>query len=378
MSTNNLKEKKLALFFTSGMSLKVWHDKGMIDREVALYNHLSKYYKSIYIFTYGNLNELEYKKYFNNNVYIVTNKYNINRYIYSILMLILNYKILREIDILKTHQMSGSWSAVLSKIIFRKILIIRTGFMWSTFSNKVTNRIRYIIKIIEKISYSKADAIISASLHDFNYVNEEYHPKGNHIIIQNYVETDVFKPLPLDKEKNTLCFIGRLEKQKNLFALFEALKNTPYKLYIVGTGSQMESLKKFAKDNQINVIFLGNIPNHELPKIICQHEIFILPSYYEGMPKTLLEAMACGVPVIGTDVEGINEVIVNNYNGLLCEIDPISINNAINMVMNDEILKKTLGENARDTILRNYCLSHLVMRELDLAENLFNVDSKNI
>ena len=88
------------------------------------------------------------------------------------------------------------------------------------------------------------------------------------------------------------------------------------------------------------------------------------------MPKTLLEAMACGLPVIGTDVKGINEVIDHRNNGIICNTDPDSIRVAIVTLMEDEVLKQKLGENARKTIVENYSLDNLAGKELELLEAL--------
>jgi len=63
-----LKGKTLALFFTAGISLKTWHDIEMIDREVAIYNELSKYFKHIYFFTYGDKEDLKFKSYLADNI----------------------------------------------------------------------------------------------------------------------------------------------------------------------------------------------------------------------------------------------------------------------------------------------------------------------
>jgi len=152
--------------------------------------------------------------------------------------------------------------------------------------------------------------------------------------------------------------------------LLEALKGLPYTLTIIGSGEQEEQLKKFAAENKIETNFLGNVPNHELPKILNQHELFILPSLWEGMPKTLLEAMSCGLPVIGTKIEGIKEVIEHGKNGILCDTDSKSIREAIVTLMEDEELKQKLGGNARKTIVENYSLDTLALKELELMEEL--------
>lgn len=369
---DNLRAKSLALFFTAGVSLKTWHDIGSIDREVAIYNELSKYFKRIYFFTYGGIEDLKFKSYLADNISIIPKKCISNSLLYSFMMPFIHHKILKDVDILKTNQMWGAWSAVLTKLSYRRKLVVRTGFMLSINfmrSNPKSRRI-WVKKLIEMIAYKLADAIITTSQSNFEYVERNYSPRGVHILVPNYVETDVFKPMNVSKKKGSICFIGRLSQAKNLFALLEALKGLPYTLTIIGSGEQEEQLKNSANTHEVNANFLGNIPNHKLSEILNPHELFILPSFYENMPKTLLEAMACGMPVIGTNVKGINEVIEHGKNGILCDTDSNSIRKAIINLMGDEALKQNLGENARRTIIENYSLDNLAKKELGLMEEL--------
>ena len=172
------------------------------------------------------------------------------------------------------------------------------------------------------------------------------------------------------RKRHSICFVGRLHSVKNLLALLEALKGLSYTIDIIGSGEQEEELRRFATDNKVEANFPGNIPNHELPELLNEHELFVLPSLWEGMPKTLLEAMACGLPVVGTDVPGIKEVIKDGENGILCDTDSGSIRQAIIRVMEDEGLRQTLARNARKTIEEGFSLSKLIDRELELYTRL--------
>jgi glycosyltransferase involved in cell wall biosynthesis len=111
--------------------------------------------------------------------------------------------------------------------------------------------------------------------------------------------------------------VGRLAPVKNIFNLIEALSETGFTLDIYGDGQLREQLASKAKDLKIDLNFMGIVANDELPEILSRYHYFILPSLYEGMPKSLLEAMACGLVCIGTDVEGINEIIEDRINGFL-------------------------------------------------------------
>jgi len=371
-NTEKLKDKTLALFFTAGISLKTWYEIGSIDREVAIYNELSRYFKRIYFFTYGDKEDLKFKNYLADNITIIPKKCISNNLLYSFTIPFIHCKIFRNVDILKTNQMWGSWSAVLTKLLYRKRLVVRTGFMFSINYAKENpkTRINWLMKVIELIAYRLANGVITSSQSNFEYIENNYGPLGDHVLIPNYVETNVFKPLDGIRKKDSICFIGRLNKEKNLFALLVALKTLPYSLTIIGSGREEEQLKDFANENGVDADFFGNIANHELPKILNMHELFILPSLYENMPKTLLEAMACGMPVIGTNVKGINEVIEHGKNGILCSTNANSIREAIETFMEDEELKQNLGDNARRTIVEDYSLNNLGLKELKLMEEL--------
>lgn len=371
MKYEMLGDKILALFFSCGVSLKTWHDIGMIDREVAIYNELSRHFKHIYFFTYGDEDDLRFKSYLADNITIIPKKYISNSLLYSFMLPIIHHKTLKNVDILKTNQMSAAWSAALTKLIYRSKLVVRTGFMWSVnFTREYPkSRKKLLIKGVERFAYKIADATITSSESNFNYVEQNYHPRS-HILIPNYVETDVFKPLNRTKNRGSICFVGSLYRAKNPLALLEALKGLPYCVDIIGSGPQSSQLQEVARSNGVKANFLGNIPNHELPKILNRHELFVLPSLWEGMPKTLLEAMACGLPVIGTNVTGIREVIKDGENGILCDTDSNSIRQAITHLMEDEKLKEQLGENARKTIEQRFSLTKLVDRELELYGQL--------
>ena len=104
-----LRDKSLALFFSCGVSLKTWHDIGMIDREVAVYNELAKYFKHVYFFTYGGEDDLKFTSYLAPNITIIPKKYISHSVLYSLPLPFIHHKILRNVDILKTNQMTAAW-----------------------------------------------------------------------------------------------------------------------------------------------------------------------------------------------------------------------------------------------------------------------------
>src|SRR3546814_17088691 len=112
----------------------------------------------------------------------------------------------------------------------------------------------------------------------------------------------------------------------------------------------------------------GNLPHQNLPEMINAGRIFVLPSSYEGHPKTLLEAMACGAAVIGTDVPGIREVIEDGRTGLLCAPMAAALRDAMERLLSDEHRRRRPGANAWQQFELTESLARLV--ELELAATL--------
>lgn len=137
-------------------------------------------------------------------------------------------------------------------------------------------------------------------------------------------------------------------------------------------GKNLEgSLRGFAHRDNINVTFKGRVPNERLPLLLNTAEAFVLPSLYEGNPKALLEAMACGLPVIATPVEGNREVVMHKVNGYLTAgTTPETLQEAIAEVFSDGELRRKLGQAARKYTLANFSLETLIQREISVLKQL--------
>lgn len=370
----DLKNKKLALFFTMGISLNTWEKIGNLDREIKLYKKLVKYFNEIYFFTYGKKDDLKYQSVLPKNIRIFPNKWNLPSKIYSFLLPIFYRRELKKVDILKTNQMSGSWTAWLTKFLFQKRLIIRCGYQWRWLLEKTKAKKWkiWLVSLIEKFIYKKADAIIVTSPQAKRDIKKQYEISSLKIkIIPNYIDINLFKPKEVKKEKRRICFVGRLAPEKNLFNLLKSVDELDVRLVIFGSGELKEKLKKKAKEiKKAKIEFRGNIPNSFLPEELNKSEVFILPSFYEGNPKTLLEAMACNLPVIGTDVEGIKEIIKHKENGYLCKTSVISMKEAIKEVIDNKELQEKMGKGAKQTIVDNFSLEKMLKKEIGVYESL--------
>lgn len=127
------------------------------------------------------------------------------------------------------------------------------------------------------------------------------------------------------KEITNLLFLTRVEEYKGIFIAVKAYelikaKYPRLKLTIAGDGSQLKAVKELVKTKAIDdVEFLGHVFNEKLVKAFTNSDLYILPSYSEGMPTSVLEAMAFGLPIISRPVGGLNDFFENEKMGYLIE-----------------------------------------------------------
>jgi len=376
----DMKNKKnnriLGLFFTEGISVKLWKEKGLLDREKLIYEELlrQKVFCKIYWFTYG-VDDKKYESELKKGIEIfpMPKLFSLKKgaLLYSFFLPLVYRKKLKDCCVYKTNQMLGSWSAIFSKWLYKKPVLLRTGYTMSSLLSQKGEKIKKLLFIpIEFFAYSNSDYSTVSSNFDVGYIKNKYHTKE----IErnpNYINTDLFRPLNI-KKKRDIIFVGRLARQKNLKELITALVDLPFSLDIYGKGEMKKELKDYAIKMSVSLNFKGLVPNELLPKILNRYKIFILPSIYEGMPKVLLEAMACGLPCIGSKISGTKEVIENNLDGILTGTDSKSIRKAILDLMVNKKLRDSLSRNARKKILNEYSIEKVVFKEVEIYNKFFN------
>ncbi len=374
---NKLNDKILGFFLTEKTSLAKWERAGILSREIAPYNLLAKHFKKIYLFTYDGPEELVYQKYLQPNIEIVYKRWRMRAKDYRWLLPFLNWKKIRACDFWKTNQLKAR-AALIAKIIKPKgKLIVRTGYTQSLFQIQQKGRADRLLVGWEKIAYRLADMILVTSAGDRKYLNERYRINPEKIkIIANYIDTDKFAPRPEEKYARRVVYSGKIEKQKNLENLIEALAGTKVALDIIGgamdetSQKYQEQLTKLAEKLKVEVTFSGRKPNDELPAILNKYHLYILPSWYEGMPKSLLEAMSVGLACIGTNVEGTREIIKDETTGCLSETSVDGLRKNILELIDDYPRQKRLGQEAREFVVENFSLKTQINKEIEIYENL--------
>lgn len=200
------------------------------------------------------------------------------------------------------------------------------------------------------------------------------------------VDTDFFRPLEVYKDENIfqILSVGYLIERKGFEYLIRAMplvleKYKQARLKIVGSGPLESKLKELVYELDLGdeVEIVKNVSDEELLMIYNSSDLFVLPSIVdsqgntEGLGVVLLEAMACGLPVIGSDVGGIFDIITNNKTGILIEEKDVpGISESIKKLIEDEELRTILSKNGYYSVKHNFNWETLAKRYIEVFEDL--------
>ncbi|SCA56205.1 Group 1 glycosyl transferase [Candidatus Terasakiella magnetica] len=252
----------------------------------------------------------------------------------------------------------ASWFCKSTKILN---MITGFGFLFISQSSKV-RVIRNIIKTFFRLfSLSSNTHIIVQNQDDQKIMAALGFKVGKtlHLIKGSGVDAEKFHPAPQFPKRPVATFVGRLLWAKGVDEIVKAArllkdKGRDYKIVLVGDidpgnpqSATQEHLNNWKKEGIVE--FWGAQSN--ITEIYQKSTIALLPSWREGLPKSLLEAAACGIPMIATDVPGCREIVKHNENGYLVGLkNPIDLANAIEKLMENPELCQKFGQAARRDI----------------------------
>lgn len=179
-------------------------------------------------------------------------------------------------------------------------------------------------------------------------------------IIPNGVDLDKYTVPERDWSSPRLLSVGRIVHQKGLdlgLRALSQLQDLDWHWSIAGDGPQLENLKSLANELGIadRVTFLGWQSREELTKQYQVANIFLFPSRHEGMPNAVLEAMACGLPVVATRIAGNEELVVEDETGLLVPTESVGeLRDALRKILSNPNLRKQMGLASRRRVEENY------------------------
>jgi len=209
-----------------------------------------------------------------------------------------------------------------------------------------------------KLFLGQADAVIALTQDMRGKIRQTYHRDAS--VIPNGIDLRRFEQLSCrSKVKSapngvkTLLFVGRLHRIKGVAYLIEAMttiikRNPKARLLLVGDGEERQNLENLVTKLGLTkyVTFIGKVPNEKVPQYIAASDVFVLPSLSEGFGIVLLEAMACGLPIVATNVGGIPEIVQDGENGFLVEPEnPEGIAQKVLTLLENDDLRRRISQN---------------------------------
>jgi len=316
-------------------------------------------------------------------------------YIQSIIRLIYDY--LSLIYLLVKHSprvvnlyspaFLGFWSksilAIVSKLFGKKTVIHIHSAKFDSWYNNASQTKKWLIRFL----LNRVDIIVIEG-EIWKTFFKQIVPESKLVIIPNCVHLSNFKKTKKSKRENkiSVLFPGSLCERKGVFDILKAVslvvkEEKNIKFIFGGRSSNEEEIKilEIIKSQHLEnyTAFIGEYTDKNKSEIYGSADIFILPSYAEGLPISMLDAMALGLPIISTRVGAIPEVIDDRVNGFLIEPgDYKALAKRILILTTDRNLREKMGKNNIEKIKKNYDFSIMVKNFDELQQRLLKENGK--
>jgi glycosyltransferase involved in cell wall biosynthesis len=250
-----------------------------------------------------------------------------------------------------------------------RIPTIFTAHGWA-FTDGVPLKKKLLGIFIEKIVSKITTKIICVSHFDKEIaIKYKIAPENKMIVIHNGVKDTLPVTVTKDPMMFTITMVARFASQKDQFTLIRALKEIDnVTVNFVGDGPLLGSAIKLAKENDVieKCNFMGM--RNDIDTILAKSHCFVLISNYEGLPISIIEAMRNRLPIVASDVGGVNEQVINNVNGFLVSNSIQEIVEKINYLKknSDECIE--FGDRSREIYEEKFLLDNMI----DKVSSLYN------
>jgi glycosyltransferase involved in cell wall biosynthesis len=193
---------------------------------------------------------------------------------------------------------------------------------------------------------------------------------------REFDRAEIIEELDISPDAKIIGIVARLDSIKNHRCLIKAMKKVAARfpdalLLVIGDGplrTELEELVSFVRLNN-NIKFLGT--RNDIPRLLSVLDIFVLCSLSEGLPLTILEAMAAGKPIVATDVGGIPEIIKDGIDGIIIPSDDSDrLAEAISELLRDKRKRHEMGAKARMKFEEKFTIQTMVKSYEELYESL--------
>lgn len=249
-------------------------------------------------------------------------------------------------------------------------------------SEKSTSYLYPFLRIVENLYFTKKRSLITPSTWMSKWLTANYHIPSSVKVIPNCVDPEDYEVKSpyrsLDdvlpermQNKKIVLYAGRLLALKGIDVLIQAVPkvletvNEDVLFVFAGSGVNTGLLHKLEADPE-HILFTGPLPKELLIPLMTKSALTVLPSYHENCPYSVLESMACGTPVVASNVGGLPEIITHNYDGLIVDSgSPHALAWAIVRLLQDEDFRNLLGNRAKYTILERFSWKNNISKYLD-------------
>ena len=229
--------------------------------------------------------------------------------------------------------------------------------------------------LIFTFGFSKKIICLSHSLRE-RLTQRGFNPKKI-VVIPHFIDLSAVKPSSMEagnsSYKSDILFVGRLEKRKGVQELLQILSylskmGVKYNAYIVGKGPLEEQVKSKTSSYPLrnHVKYLGYVEDSALRKLYNETKIVVVPSRYEGLPSVCLEAMCYGKVVIGFDIPGLRDILVDIDQSVVAKaFDIEEMANKIIHFLNDPVKRSYIGKKSREKV-KEYDVSRVTAKICNL------------
>ena len=238
------------------------------------------------------------------------------------------------------------------------------------------------------------DAFIGvARSHGEHLVHGERFPREKVFVIPNGVDTQRFSPcenksemrqsLNLPDALPLVTIVAALRPEKNHRRFLDIAKSVcgegwAANFLIVGDGPEKNDLEDYAEQQKIteHVTFLGN--RSDIPQILAASDVFMLTSDNEAAPVSIMEAMACALPVVASNVGSVHEMVLDGETGFVCPLDTQAFARRLGQLLSDPDQMKCMGQAGRNHVVSHGSLEAMVAGYEDLIESLYTQKMKSM
>lgn len=278
-----------------------------------------------------------------------------------------------QVDIIHAHDPKTNVYAYLLRFVFPDLKLVSTlhgwihrrarSFFYTTLANFVLKRFNSVIAVSSELERQAVRAGIS-----------------NIQLIYNSIDTDEWKLNPMlarnDSIPFVIAYIGRLSREKGPIDFVKVAKgilerDKECRFVVAGDGPMLQTTKQYAEELGLmtHFDFKGQIPQKDMLSLYEEIDLLLSTSHTEGLPNTLLEALASGVPVVATKVGGVGELIKNGYNGFLTEKEDVeSLINNVLLLKNDPAMAESFRRNGWDVVMKKFSF----LRRMEKMEFLYS------